>query len=680
MRIEEFNKSLIEDIFLSTNELFPSDAVLFLKNNNDWIAKIGNTGNSNIYHIEIPDLDILCHGVCLNEDASELTILIGDISKNKDRVELISEEQIETYLRKGGNFVLKSFTEEIFDYFDESESDKLTLADQVRDNKSLIENIRFLVVTNRLFEDNDLYQIDLLMGKSCTSMVISLYDLYEFWKAESEEFIPPNIDFLDLGFEIPVIQIDQGSDMYDGYMAAINGIALYEIYDEHDINLLQGNVRFFLNATRKQNKGIQKTLKEEPEMFFAYNNGISATADNISFEEKNGVMYIKTVDNLQIVNGGQTTASVHFFGKEEKNRDNLEKVFVPMKLSVLKVREGSSEFLNNISRWANTQNTVKLSDLGSNDYFNEGMEKWARKTTIPETEGKKWFYERKTGDFFTMGLLLTKRNDVIGLARFKNEFDKKRLIKKTEMAIVLFSWGFVVGGGIDPRPYDAGKGAEKNYDKFQAFISKNTLSIDENFYKVSIAKFILHQKVKDVATEMGIPQQRNHVVNYTVALLSEMLKGDLNFIMIWDNQNISPDLGVLISQIIVIVWNDILISAKNINLDTWCKKIDCWNNIKQLKVEIGGEIPELSNGSITEVEKKNSNQTFYQFEDVIQDSTFWFKMAAKAKELNCFSPRDRVFFYNMGVYIDRKYSLTKKQIAYAQKCFKMIDDSGIIGE
>lgn len=677
MKIEEFNSDLIDDVFLSSNEFYPSDAVLFLKNNMDWISKIGNIGNINVQHIEIPDISALCHGVSINEENSELIVILCDISKNKVKTEEIVKGKIEDFLGSARNFVERSFTEEIFHFIDDSEEEKLSVADQIRDNKAIIETIRFLFVTNRRFSENEPIKNGegILMGKTYSTMVISLDDLFEFWKAESEEFIAPNIDFISLGYEIPIIKITQGGELYDGYMAAINGEALFEIYEEHDINLLQGNVRFFLNATRKQNKGIQETLKDNPEMFFAYNNGISATADNMIVFEQDGKQFIHTIDNLQIVNGGQTTASIHYFGKDDKNKEKLKKVFVPMKLSVLKEMEGSKEFVNNISRCANTQNTVKLSDLGSNNIFNEEMEKWSRKIAIPGSNGKKWYYERKTGDYFTTNLLLARNNDVVGLSKFRTEFDKNRLIKKTEIAIVLFSWGFLIEGKIDPRPYDAGKGAEKNYDKFQTFIKNNSVLVDDSFYKISLAKFILHEKIREIATAIGIPQQRNHVVNYTTALLSQKLNGTLDFNLIWEAQDISNKLKELVNEIIPLVWGNIQESSNKINLDTWCKKIDCWNSLKKIYIDTRLEIPEFLKESFTEA--SNNTVITYQLDDAINDSSFWYKMSAKAKELNCFTPRDRAFLYNLGVYIERKYKLTEKQIAYAEKCFRMIQDSGL---
>ena len=51
-------------------------------------------------------------------------------------------------------------------------------------------------------------------------------------------------------------------------------------------------------------------------MFLAFNNGISATADFIELDKSGG--FIKSVKNLQIVNGGQTTASIYHTWKNDK--------------------------------------------------------------------------------------------------------------------------------------------------------------------------------------------------------------------------------------------------------------------------------------------------------------------------------------------------------------------------
>ena len=70
-------------------------------------------------------------------------------------------------------------------------------------------------------------------------------------------------------------------------------------------------------------------------MFLAYNNGIAATADHIELDRTGH--YIKSISNLQIVNGGQTTASIYYTAKKDKA--DISGIFVQAKVSVISDKE-----------------------------------------------------------------------------------------------------------------------------------------------------------------------------------------------------------------------------------------------------------------------------------------------------------------------------------------------------
>ena len=90
-------------------------------------------------------------------------------------------------------------------------------------------------------------------------------------------------------------------------------------------------------------------------MFFSYNNGLSATADSVEAEADGTGVRILAANNLQIVNGGQTTASLHAALKHSP--ENLDRVHVQIKLTVVPA-ESSEEIVPNISKSANSQNKV----------------------------------------------------------------------------------------------------------------------------------------------------------------------------------------------------------------------------------------------------------------------------------------------------------------------------------
>ena len=130
------------------------------------------------------------------------------------------------------------------------------------------------------------------------------------------------------------------------------------------------NVRSFLQVTGKINKGIKKTLDEDPEMFFSYNNGITATAEEIKFStDQNGNKFISYLGGFQIVNGGQTTASIHRARKVDNI--NLDLIAVPAKISIIN-KNKLKDIVPSISRFSNSQNSVKNSDFHSdNEYLKQ---------------------------------------------------------------------------------------------------------------------------------------------------------------------------------------------------------------------------------------------------------------------------------------------------------------------
>src|SRR5690606_12812258 len=145
------------------------------------------------------------------------------------------------------------------------------------------------------------------------------------------------------------------------YLSILPGKLLSDIYWEYGSRLLEGNVRAFLSAKWKVNKGIRNTIKKEPSKFFTYNNGIACTAKNLTFSD-DGKSIIK-IEDLQIINGGQTTASLTTAWKVDKA--SLETIYVPMKLTIVKSDE-YDEMIQNISKYANSQNKVTDADLFSN--------------------------------------------------------------------------------------------------------------------------------------------------------------------------------------------------------------------------------------------------------------------------------------------------------------------------
>ena len=613
MNIAEFHKKLIDDLSLSSNKIDPFDATLFLKNNREWINQIANISDFEILSINIPKRNIHCDGYLLDEEDGSLSIILCSVTKNKIKTEEITERQIASLLKSGIDFVDSALSNSLIEDIDESEEQLISALKLIYSYKAKLSEINFYIVTNKLFPVNSVIRKSegSVSNIKYSANLISLIDFFNFWKVENQENKKPYINFTELGLEPPLfLPLPKTNTAYDGYLVIISARLLYESYNKYNTDLLQSNVRFYLNAARKENKGMLSTLENSGQMFFAYNNGISAVADSIKYTTIGNTKFINLIDNFQIVNGGQTTATIHFFGK--KNAENLKKlnnVFLQMKLSIIKDLKNRKAYIEDISKYANTQSKVNVSDLDANDKFNEDFESCSKKTVIPNTNGEKWFYERKTGAYFTTGLNLG-RIDKIKEIKFHNEFKKVRLVKKTELALILFAWGFHEGSIIDPRPYDSALGGEKNYAKFKTFRDLNKITVDDSFYRNSIAKLILAEEIERLVDESGIKQQRNHMVHYTMSLISLIHNGNINFDHIWYNQTISEKFQEYILSIIKDVWLIISKHAKEINLSSWCRKEECWEELKKLKNadSKNKNRPKLK-GNIKELNVENSFKT-----------------------------------------------------------------------
>ena len=244
------------------------------------------------------------------------------------------------------------------------------------------------------------------------------------------------IRFADFGIKgLPCLLASETPD-YKAYLCNIPGMVLAILYNKYGGRLLEGNVRSFLQVRGKVNKGIRYTILNEPEMFFAYNNGIAATAYDMKVESIEGISYITEITSLQIVNGGQTTASLATAlvkDKKDHSEENIRKIHIPMKLSLV-LPEKSDKLIGNIARYANSQNKVSDADLWSNHPYHIRMEDFSRRIIAPATNGRQygtyWYYERANGQYAQETYKSTPKEK----ARFLEHHPKNQKITKTEFA------------------------------------------------------------------------------------------------------------------------------------------------------------------------------------------------------------------------------------------------------
>ena len=422
-----------------------------------------------------------------------------------------------------------------------------------------------------------------MRGVPVTYSVWDLGRLHRFVTSgrEREDFTVNLEEFGDPLLVLPA-HIQQAD--YESYLAVFPGRQLARIYDRWGARLLEQNVRVFLQARGNVNRGLRNTIESNPEMFFAYNNGITATAESIETAVSPNGLLLTGMGNFQIVNGGQTTASIH---AALRNREaDLDRVFVQMKLSIVN-SDKAIEIVPKISEYANTQNRVNAADFFSNHPFHIRMEGFSRRLYAPSKDGtfrqSKWFYDRARGQYQDARSRLTQAER----RKFDLEYPRKQMFTKTDFGKFQNVWR--------EKPDVVSKGAQKNFADFASFIGGKWNShpddFNEMYYREAIAKTIVFRAVERLVTEQPWYQggYRANVVAYAIAKLAhDVAKGgqSIDFEKIWLSQEISPGLreGLVASAKAV---HDMIADPPDgmRNVTEWAKQQACWSKVKRLRVE-----------------------------------------------------------------------------------------------
>ncbi len=390
------------------------------------------------------------------------------------------------------------------------------LVDFLRYNKNVIRKYRLLVFTDA--DMSSVLKIVNIDDYNTIPIEGQIWDIDRLFRVccseRGRQIIEINFkEYCDKG--IPCIEASSAStEQYSSYLGVIPGTVLADIYDKYGSKLLEGNVRSFLSTKVAVNKKIRGTILNNPQMFFAFNNGISATAMNVEIEETDQGRFITFVRDFQIINGGQTTASIS--NARYKDKADLSSIFVQIKLTSIdeSTLEESDELIRNISRSSNSQNKVSDADFFASHPFHRRIEQISRNLFAPASKGAqyetKWFYERARGQYLQEQMRLS----VAKKKQFVLQHPKNKVIKKTDLAKVQNTWrGF---------PQIVSKGAQTNFNVFAEYIdeewNKNDTQFNERYFKITCALILLLQYL-----EGTIPKQpwyeggyRANIIYYTL--------------------------------------------------------------------------------------------------------------------------------------------------------------------
>ncbi len=528
-------------------------------------------------------------GYYYSELENTLSILVCPFADSNELHSLTSSEA-EVFFKRA-----RGFYEDACSGFIEKNSEESSpgygLAIEIRKHYNNIPKLKFYLLTDMLMSNRIREIPNVSIGKSIAEFHIwdisRLHDLVQS-KSGKEDIIINLNEFTESG--IPCLEAGRNEE-YEAYLCNIPGLVLAKLYLKYGSRLLEGNVRSFLSAKGKINKEIRNTILNNPEMFFAYNNGIAATASDVKVEYGKSCPYITEIQSLQIVNGGQTTVSLANAIQIDKDKsNNLVDIYVPMKLSVVSP-EKAMDLIPNIAKYANKQNKVSDADFFSNHPFHIRIEQLSRSVIAPAVEGNQygtcWYYERARGQYkqAQAGLSPSKKKEFL----MKNP--KSQMFKKTELAKYYNIYRQF--------PYLVCLGYEKNFQKFAEWANaeweKEQTVFNENFFKKIVCLKILYDYtdrfIMRAPWASKAHSSKASFVTYTLSYLFysiEVLYPNmvLDFRTIWNKQKLPSVLELAINQIAKLMYDHLNAPDRQIELiSEYAKKELCWKKAKMLSIE-----------------------------------------------------------------------------------------------
>ena len=621
MNVEEYREVLHEDIALAANANMSNVADEFL----DYVTDILISGEefddfTECYYegISRRKANMRIDGYAMDDADGSCCVFISDY-RGPYESDTINKEAIDSCFRKIRFFVNESIKYELYQELEES-TQVYEFSRMLHYDIESISKFRFYLLTDA-YNNQRTKNIkdDEVGGKT---VELNVWDVSRIFDVVSSKTQKESVEIIlsDMGYSgIPCVKAVEYQDViadievlpkyddivgdereekpenlitYTSYLAVVPGKILNELYLEYGSRLLEGNVRSFLSVRGKVNKSIQNTIKNYPEMFFAYNNGIAATASEIDTEMTAEGLKITRIKDLQIVNGGQTTASIAntlLTARKDENID-IERLYVPMKVSVLE-HTMSEKIIPKISEYSNSQNKVDASDFFSNHPFHIRMEDYSRKTPAPAVNGNQfqqyWYYERTRGQYNQGKMKFKPKSSQ--MKQYETRYPESQVIKLVDLAKYMEIY--------EGAPDKVSKGKQAIVKVFAENIRSKWAESDAEFndfyYKRVCALAIIYKGADDIVKQTDWYKEKHsykaNVIVYTMSIIFDYIrknaKGyELDFMKVWNLQGLYPELSEQIKVLCTEVYEYITDDARPIeNVTEWCKRELFWQQAQKQK-------------------------------------------------------------------------------------------------
>lgn len=614
-----------------------------------------------------------------------LSVIICPFEDSADPVSLTATDA-EMYFRRARAFVEESRSGFIQKNAEES-SPGYGLAIDVQNRYRNVSRYRFFLITDMVMSNRIKEIPNTELGNAIAEYhiwdIARLQGLYAS-KSGKEEIVIDVKEFSENG--IPCLEAGS-NDEYTAYLCSIPGSILAALYNRYGGRLLEGNVRSFLTAKGKINKEIRNTILNKPGMFFAYNNGIAATAYDVKVEYGSVCPYITEITSLQIVNGGQTTASLAAAAINDKDKAHgLRDIYVPMKLSVV-TPEKAMELIPNIAKYANKQNKVSDADFFSNHPFHVRMEDFSRRILAPAVMGNQfgthWYYERTRGQYKQDQARMTKAER----DKFLMQNPRSQMFTKTDLAKFYNIYRQL--------PHQVCTGAQKNFVRFAEWASdmweKDQSALNEMFFRTIVCLDILFRKTDYIVKhaswyEMGYKAQ---VVTYTLSYLFYVVQTEapgkaLDFRTIWNTQEVPQAIETQLALIAETMYRHLVSPAREVeNVTEWAKRENCWKKAKDIRVTMSRDF--ISSLTSKEEEKeeqqraRRDQRSMNEVSDMIQVANYgvenWEKLLAWGMSNHVLTPQD-ISFVRVAVAMGKGRFPTEKQCTRILQILKRMREEG----
>ena len=644
MEIEEYRAQFIDELRFDADHEGTEPETQFINKLLENLVSIGELADPMPMSIEIKGKRgriMAFDAYAYDEADSSLILIASDFTNERETANTLTNTRITELYTHMRNFLDEAINGKMSDYCDDSDPAILVAKEfRKRIGKSMFETeilrFKFYILSNSVLSKQvkSIAQEDFL-ERPVELNIWTLERIFQTFVSDTSEIV--EFDTQDFGCDgIQYLKADLGEESeYDAYMGIVPGRFLADIYLKYGSKLLQGNVRAFLSVRGKVNKGIRRTIIETPQNFFTYNNGIAIVARSVGFSEDG--TKITHFKDLQIINGGQTTASLANAVIRKEDKKGMDNLFVPMKLTVLNVENDMSEeevekyneITKTISRCANCQNPVSEADFFSNHPFHIMMENLSRKVMAPPAAGKPyqttWFYERSRGKWEQEQMKLTESKR----KTFCEQHPKNQVIKKEKLAKCLNT--------IMMNPHQVCQSSAINFSKFADYVEKlydeSKESINEQFFKKGVCSVIMFDELDVMVNKAPwYPKggDKAQIVPYTIAKLMSLIpaKYDLDWKTIWNKQTMYPALANELIKLAKVTQEFLIEQAGGGLVRSISRTQGVWTNYQKVKYELSDSfINSLFSKEETKAEEAAAKKE-HKFNADIEASVEIFKLGA----------------------------------------------------